>query len=133
MILNAVSCSGYYQRKSLDFLLKSKTSVEALWSLRSIDLRVIAIHPSFVNMRMPRNTSLAPLKSDPMRVNVFFLCDLQNGEFAVSRTRSQKKEGVNFLFNRAVTVKAEGAYHPCRHYSKENRIFIGFCFLFVKK
>ena len=54
-----------------DFLLKSQVPVEALWSLRSIDLRVIAFHPSFVNLRMPQNASLVPLISEPIRVDVF--------------------------------------------------------------
>ena len=54
-----------------DFLLKSQTPFEALWSLRSIDLRVIALHPSFVNSRMPQTASLVPLISEPIRVNVF--------------------------------------------------------------
>ena len=54
-----------------DFLLKSQTPVEVLWNLRSIDLRVIALHPSFVNSRMPQNASLVPLISEPIRVNVF--------------------------------------------------------------
>ena len=52
-----------------DILLKSQTPVEALWSLRSIDLRVIALHPSFVDSRMPQNASLVPLISKPLRVN----------------------------------------------------------------
>ena len=54
-----------------DFLLKSQLPVEALWSLRSIDLRVIALHPSFVNSRMPQNASLVLLISEPIRVNAF--------------------------------------------------------------
>ena len=54
-----------------DFLLRSKTPVEAPWSLRSIDLRVIALHQSFVNSRMPQNASLVLLFSKPIRVNVF--------------------------------------------------------------
>ena len=54
-----------------DFLLKSQTPFEALWSLCSIDLRVIALHASFVNLRMPQNVSLVQLISEPMRVNVF--------------------------------------------------------------
>ena len=38
-----------------DFLWKKQTPAKALWSLRSIDLRVIALHPSFVNnSRMPQ-------------------------------------------------------------------------------
>ena len=32
-----------------------------------------------------------------------------------------------------VTVKAVEAYHPCRQYSRKNRIFIGFCFLCMMK
>ena len=55
----------------LDFSLKSQTPVEALWILRSIDLRVIALHPSFVNSRMPQNALLIPWISEPIRVNVF--------------------------------------------------------------
>ena len=55
----------------LDFPLKSQTPVEALWSLPSIDLRVIALHPSFVNSRMPQNASLVLLIIEPIRVNVF--------------------------------------------------------------
>ena len=54
-----------------DFLLKSQTPVKAHWSLPSIDLRVIALHPSCVNLRMPLNASLVPLTSKPIRVNVF--------------------------------------------------------------
>ena len=52
-----------------DFLLQNQTHVEALWSLRSIDLGVIALHPSFVNLRMPQNASLVPLTSKPIRVD----------------------------------------------------------------
>ena len=37
-----------------DFLLKSQIPVEALWSLRNIDPRVIALHPFFVKLRMPQ-------------------------------------------------------------------------------
>ena len=55
----------------LDFPLKSQTPVEASWSLRSIDLRVIALHPFFVNLRMPQNASLVQLINEPIRVNVF--------------------------------------------------------------
>ena len=44
---------------------------EGLWSLRNIDLRVIALHCSFVKLRMPQSTSLVPLISEPIRVNVF--------------------------------------------------------------
>ena len=51
-----------------DFLQRSQTSVEALWSLRSIDLRVIALHLSIVKLRMPQNASLVPLISEPIRV-----------------------------------------------------------------
>ena len=69
----------------LDFPRKSQTPVEALWSLRSIDLRVIALHPSLANSHMPQNASLVSLISEPIRVNVFFLCHSQKGEFAVSR------------------------------------------------
>ena len=54
-----------------DFLLKSQTPFEALWSLRSIDIRVIALYPSFVNSRMPQNASLVPLMSETIRINVF--------------------------------------------------------------
>ena len=53
-----------------DFPQKNQTPVEELWSLRSIDLRVIALHPSFVKLRMPQNASLVPLISEPIRVNV---------------------------------------------------------------
>ena len=45
--------------------------VEALWSLRSINLRIIALHTSFVKLRMPQNASLIPLISEPIRANVF--------------------------------------------------------------
>ena len=55
----------------LDFLLKSQTPVETLWSLRSIDVRVIARRPSFVKLRMPQNASFVPLINEPVRVNVF--------------------------------------------------------------
>ena len=41
------------------------------WSLHNIDLRVIALHPSFVNLCMPKNASLVLLISEPIRVNVF--------------------------------------------------------------
>ena len=53
------------------FLQKSQTPAEALWSLCSIDLRVIALHPSFVKLRIPQNASLIPLISEPIRVNIF--------------------------------------------------------------
>ena len=45
--------------------------VQALWSLRSINLRVIALHPSFVNLDLPRNASPISLISEPIGVNVF--------------------------------------------------------------
>ena len=61
----------------LDFLQKSQTPVQVLWSLRSIDPMVIAFHPSFVNLRMPQNASLVLLISEPNRVNI---CDLQKGK-----------------------------------------------------
>ena len=63
-------CSGYYQRKSFGFSPEEPDASRSA-SLRSIDLRVIALHPSFVNSRMPQNASLVPLISEPIRVNVF--------------------------------------------------------------
>ena len=54
-----------------DFLQRSQTPVEALWSLRSIDLRVIALLLSFVELRMLQNASLVSLISEPIRVKVF--------------------------------------------------------------
>ena len=53
-----------------DYLQKSQTPVEALWSLRSIDLRVIALHLTFVKLRIPQNASLFLLISEPIRVNL---------------------------------------------------------------
>ena len=54
-----------------DFYMKSQIPVAALWSLHSINLRVIALHPSFVNLRMPQEALLVPLISEPTRVNIF--------------------------------------------------------------
>ena len=55
-----------------DLRQESHTPVQALWSLRSIDLRVIAPHPFFVmKLRMPQNASLVPLISGPIRVSAF--------------------------------------------------------------
>ena len=62
-----------------DILQRSQTPVEALWSLRSIDLRVITLHPSFVKLRMPQNTSLVLLISEPIRVNVFSFVVYERG------------------------------------------------------
>ena len=62
-----------------DFLLKSQTPVDALWSLRSIDLTVMALHPFFFNLRMPQNASLIPLISEPIRVNVFSFVTRKRG------------------------------------------------------
>ena len=61
------------------FPQKSQTPIEALWSLRSIDLRVIALHPSFVKLRMPQNASLVPLISEPIRVNVISFVTYKRG------------------------------------------------------
>ena len=61
------------------FPLKSQTPIEALWCLRSIDLRVIALHPSFVKLRMPQNASLVPLISEPIRINVISLVIYKRG------------------------------------------------------
>ena len=55
----------------LDFLWKSKMPTKALWNLCRIDLRVIALLLSLVNMRMPKNASLVPSISEPIRVKVF--------------------------------------------------------------
>ena len=76
-----------------DFAQKDQTPVEALWSLRSIDLRVIALHPSFVKLRMPQNASLVPLISEPIRVNVISFVIYKRGnsqypEQDVNSTRS---------------------------------------------
>ena len=54
----------------LDFLQKSQTPVQALWSLRNIDLRVIAFHLFIVNLRMPQSVSLVLLINEPIRVNM---------------------------------------------------------------
>ena len=56
-----------------DFLPKSKTPVQVLWSLRSIDFRVISLHLSFVKLCMSQNASLAPLISEPIRVVVIVI------------------------------------------------------------
>ena len=72
-----------------DFLLKSQIPVEALWSLRSIHLRVIALHPSFVNSRMPQNALIVPLTSEPIRVNVFSFEIYKRGNSQYPEQRSQ--------------------------------------------
>ena len=68
-----------------DFLLKSQIPAEALWSLRSIDLRVIVLHPSFVNSCMPQNSSLVPLTSEPIRVNVFSFVIIKGGIHSIPK------------------------------------------------
>ena len=78
--------------KSLsDFLLKSQTPVEVLWSLRSIDLRVIALQPSFVNLRMPRNASLVPLTSKPQARREIFEDHGQNCELRPPTSGESRK------------------------------------------
>ena len=72
-----------------DFLQKSQTPVQALWSLRCIDLRVITLHPSFVKLRMLKNASLVPLISARIRTNVVSF--VIYGEFAASRTNVSLK------------------------------------------
>ena len=74
-----------------DFLQKSQTPVEALWSLRSIDHRVIALHSSFVKLHMPQNASLILLISEPIRVNVFSFVIYKRGN-------SQHPEQVDLVF-----------------------------------
>ena len=78
-----------------DFLLKSQIPVEALWSLRSIHLRVIALHPSFVNLRMPQNTSIVPLTSEPIRVNVFSFVTYKRGNSQYPEQKLSRAEIVN--------------------------------------
>ena len=70
---------------------KSQTPAKALWSLRSIDLRVIALHPSFVNLRMPQNPLLVPLISKPIRVKVFSFVIHKRGN---SRYSEQGKRAI---------------------------------------
>ena len=53
------------------FLRQIQTPAKALWSLRSINLRVTTLHPSFMILRMSQNASLVPLISEPIRVHVF--------------------------------------------------------------
>ena len=72
------------------FPQKSQTPIEALWSLRSIDLRVMALHPSFVKLHMPQNASLVPLISEPIRVNVISFVIYKRGN-------SQYPEQAQFL------------------------------------
>ena len=54
-----------------DFLQKCQKSVQALLSISSIDRRVVALHPSFLKLRMPQNASPVLLISKPVRVSVF--------------------------------------------------------------
>ena len=86
-------------RESLsDFLLKkSQIPVEALWSLRSIDLRVIALHPSCVNSRMPQNASLVPWSSEPISVNVFSFVIRKRGNSQYPQQLLFLLEGPYFL------------------------------------
>ena len=49
-----------------DFLQKSQMPVQALWSLGSINLRVIALHPSFVKLRIPQSALLVPFIIEPI-------------------------------------------------------------------
>ena len=62
-----------------DFLQKSQTPVQALWSLRSIDHRVIFLHHPSIKLRMPQNASLVPLIGEPIRVNAFFFVIYKRG------------------------------------------------------
>ena len=62
--------------------------------------RIIALHPSLVNLRMPQNALLVPLKSKPIRVNIFSSVisdqsqdwDKSNVDFSISHL-SQRKTG----------------------------------------
>ena len=76
--------------KSLsDFLRKGQISFQALWSLRSIDLRVIALHPSFMKLRMLQDASLVPLISEPIRVNVFSFVTYKRGIRSIPNKHGQ--------------------------------------------
>ena len=70
-----------------DFLQKSQTPIEALWSWHSIDLRVIALYPSFENIVHALKRFARPIDQRPNQSERLFLCDLQTGEFAASRAR----------------------------------------------
>ena len=74
--MNSISfqhCSlfGTHSVKVARIFSRRVRPVQALWSVCSIDLRVIALYPSFVNLRMPQNTSLVQLIKEPIRFGVF--------------------------------------------------------------
>ena len=87
-----------------DFLLMSQTPVEARWSLRSIDLRAITLHLSFVNLRMPQNAALVPLISEPIRVNVFSFLIHKRGN---SQYPEQLLYCVSYWFKFFISFKSE--------------------------
>ena len=89
------------------FLQKSQTPKQALWSLCSIDLWVIALHPSFVKLRMPQKASLVTLISEPIRVNVFsFVTWSTKWEFAVFRT------GIDLYTKSQLSINTELSFSP---------------------
>ena len=88
------------------FPQKSQTSIEALWSLRSIDLRVIALHPSFVKLRMPQNASLVPLISEPIRVNVisFVIYKRGNSQYPEQKMldKMERSRSIKYSHNKSL-------------------------------
>ena len=80
-----------------DFLQKSQTPADALWSLRSNDLRVIALHPSLVKLRMPQNASLVPLISAPIRVNIFSFVIYKRGNSQYSEQENKVTKLLDLL------------------------------------
>ena len=86
-----------------DFIQKNQTPVQVLCSLRIVDLRVIALHRSFVNLRMPQNASLFPLISEPIRLNVFFFVICTRGGFALYP--EQVREAAKQLLRKFVSLK----------------------------
>ena len=72
----SISLIYYFVRDTVseslsDILQNSQTPVQALWNQRSIDLRFITLHPSFVKVNLPRSAWLVQLTSEPIRDNVF--------------------------------------------------------------
>ena len=88
------------------FPQKSQTPIEALWSLRSIDLRVIALHPSFVKLRIPQNASLVPLISEPIRVNVISFVIYKRG----NSQYPEQDQLYNFLSTNNILTPSQSAF-----------------------
>ena len=54
-----------------DALLKRQTPFQALWSLRSVDLKIIALHPSFGEIAHSQERFARPIDQ---RANVILAC-----------------------------------------------------------